>query len=699
MKAKRVESDGNEPIGKGQDNTYSGDLASCAGVMIDPNLDDTTEGLTRTLIGFKVVDLSQATGKIILRTGNQATGRLSGNYQVEVAAGAKVWLKDAVIAPFNDPGNTHVWPGIKCLGDATIVLEGENTVMGFSFSSGIYIKKGKTLTIRGDGSLNVKGAFGSAAIGGCYSRSGVDNEDKCGNIVIDGGVITATKTQWYGEYAAAIGSSACTGGSGYDSSYPGQGCGDITIRGGTITAVGSNESAAIGAGCGTTCGNITVEPGVERIVVQWDHLKVADPIGKGGDISGHPSSCGTVTLNGIEDYEDEVINVSDGLLSNKMTKRTCYRDWDGDLSTLNRDITIRHDMAIFGSTDAEYDITINDGVAVKLCDASITRFKKAGLTCNGDVTLVLAGNNAIEVTKNDTSSSDQTMPAIRVPFGSSVTIDGNGSLVAKNASRSSAPAIGEKPYEPSGGGSIYIIGGSVTAYGGSASAAIGASDYRDSNEYTRLEIGPDVVKVVAAAPAGPFWNGQAYVEFKHSDLIGPESGCRPASQGGGFSIDSSLSVVGSETEMPYYDTTATYLVRTVAPDGDVCINAAIQEWATESGASIGGAWNATDVATGVANAFRYAFAPTEAEVEEIAESGMIDIAFDDDGSVVILTPEIRNDDVFKLSVVASDEPDGTGNAQQYPLQRDGCTAIDESSIPGESVNRRFYKVIAVPRAQ
>ncbi|MBQ7189572.1 MAG: hypothetical protein IJR99_09185 [Kiritimatiellae bacterium] len=685
-----MQSDGNEPIGKGQSNPYSENgVASCVGVMIDPDIDDTTEYLTRTLVGYSEVDLSQATGKIILRNGNRATGRLSGNYQVEVAAGAKVWLKDAVIGPENDPNNSHIWPGIKCLGDATIVLEGANSVMGFDFISGIYVKKGYTLTIQGEGSLSVGGALRSAAIGGCSSRAGVDNEDSCGNIVIEGGVINATKTQWFGEYAAAIGSSTCTSGSGYNADYPGQGCGDITIRGGTITAYGANESAAIGAGCGTSCGNIMIEPGVEKLVVQWDHLKVANPIGKGGDVSGHPSSCGTVTLNGIEDYEDEVLNnVSNGLLSNKMTRRTYYQDWDGDLSTLTRDITVRHDLVIFGSSTAEYDITIADGVTVTLDEASITKEKKAGLTCNGDVTVVLAGENAIAVTKNGTDSSDPTMPAIRVPYGSSVTIDGDGSLVAQNTYRSLAAAIGENRYATAGGGSISIVGGTVTAYGGSGSSAIGSSDYSDANAYTRVAIGPDVVKVVAAAPTGPFWNGSTYVEYTYADLIGPESGCRPVSQGGGFSIDSSLLVTDTEAELPYYDTTTTYLVRTLAHDVNASASAAIQAWAAASGASLSGAWDATD-ANGVPNVLRYAF--DKADDDSFAGAVIIGFETDGEGAVAIQTlPVVNGKDVFTFTIVASDNVDGTGNVAEYPLavdDPDGITIIAEEYNPN-----RFFRV-------
>ena len=680
------------PIGAG----YLGD---CSGVSIDESLFSESEDANSIRIfPLQDVDLSAATRKITLRNGDCATGTLAGDYQVEIAAGARVWLRNATIQPVTtgEGSSNYKWPGIKCLGDATIVLEGVNIVKGFAWHSGIYIKKNKTLTITGEGTLNVNGGFGSAAIGGCFSRSGVDSEDTCGNIVIEGGTINVDKTTWYSDYAPAIGASAATSDGSNSSAqdgYPGQGCGDITIRGGSLTVVGANKSAAIGAGCGTTCGNITIEPGVEKLGVQWDHTNVADPIGKGGNISGQSSSCGTVTLTGMEDYEDDILNnVGNGMVSNKMKKRTYYQDWDGDLSTLSRNITVRHDMAIFGSftassTSADYDITIADGVTVTLDGASITKFKNAGLTCDGDVTLILRGENTIDVTKDDTSSSDPTMPAIRVPFGSSLTIDGTGTLVAKNAYGSSSAAIGENPYEPSGGGSIYIVGGTVTAYGGfTSTAAIGASRIAGNNQYTRLAIGPGVVKVVAICPSGYYYTGE-YIQNDHSGLIGPESARRPDSQGGGFSIDPSLVAVDTEMELPYYDTTQTYLVRTLAPDR---IGAAFDAWKAEQnaqGANLSGAWDATD-ANGVANAFRYVFDRADA-----AFAGVVIIGFEADGAgaVAIQTqPIVNGKEFFTFTIVASDNADGTGNVMEYPLSVDdpeGITIIEEEYNP-----HRFFRV-------
>ena len=355
------------------------------------------------------------------------------------------------------------------------------------------------------------------------------------------------------------------------------------------------------------------------------------------------------------------------------------------------------------STEAPYDITIADGVTVTLDDASITKHKSgsycnAGLTCSGNVTLILEGESTITVACEETSSiQDQTtQPAIRVPFGSSLTITGTGTLVASNAYYSCATAIGEKPYVVSGGGSISILGGTVIAYGGSGAAAIGASDVTDSNEYTSLVIGPDVVKVVAVCKPTRYVNNGVYVYRDHSYLIGPESARRPDGQGGAFSIDSSLTNLDTEVEIPFYDDSMTCLVRTLVHSADIqtpeaVVASAYDAWAAgknAQGAHLSGAWNAAD-ANGVANVFRYAF--DMADDADFTENDIIlDFATDGNGLVAIQTlPVVNGKGLFSFTIVASDNADGTGNVAEYPLSLDeeGITYIDEEYNPS-----RFFRV-------
>ena len=99
-----------------------------------------------------------------------------------------------------------------------------------------------------------------------------------------------------------------------------------------------------------------------------------------------------------------------------------------------------------------------------------------------------------------------------------------------------------------------------------------------------------------------------------------------------------------------------------------------------------GAWNDTD-ANGVANVFRYAFnKPTGAFTDPV----LLDIAFNEQGKAVILTPPLVNTDGFTFTIGASDNVDGTGNAASYPLNASGETVIDET---GKTT--RFFRLRAV----
>lgn len=171
------------------------------------------------------VDLSTLTGSYVAKDGDVLTGELGENVQIWIDEDATVTLKDVNI---NGDGTwtSGSYAGITCQGNAEIVLVGENTVKGFNeYYPGINVPYGSTLTINGEGSLNVSSNGRGAGIGGG------DGND-CGNIVIQGGTITATG----GKQAAGIGG-------GYMAK-----CGDIEISGGTITATGGEGAAGIGTG-------------------------------------------------------------------------------------------------------------------------------------------------------------------------------------------------------------------------------------------------------------------------------------------------------------------------------------------------------------------------------------------------------------------------------------------------------------------
>ena len=173
---------------------------------------------------------------------------------------------------------------IACSGDATIILMGDNTVSAAVNKAAIKIGgSGTTLTITGSGSLTAQGGGGSAGIGTDRNGSG-------GNIVINGGTVTATG----GNYGAGIGTGLAQQATNT--------CGDITINGGTVTATGGgNYGAGIGTGfsfsASNTCGNITIGTGVTSVTATKGNSS-PNSIGKGYAIGGGTQTCGTITIGG-----------------------------------------------------------------------------------------------------------------------------------------------------------------------------------------------------------------------------------------------------------------------------------------------------------------------------------------------------------------------------------------------------------------
>ena len=229
------------------------------------------------------VVLSALTANYEAQNGDILTGTLTGStqpYQVSIADGATVILQDATIN--GDNNGSCLWAGITCAGDATIILNGTNIVKGFHENHpGIQVASGKTLIIRGAGSLTAStfddGSYDSygAGIGGA-------RDINCGNIEIQGGNVTAKG----GLYAAGIGGGGC------DS--VGSNCGTITISGGTVVATSATMGCGIGCGWAGDCGIITISDG--NVTATGGY---AGPgIGSTGNCSGITISGGTVTATG-----------------------------------------------------------------------------------------------------------------------------------------------------------------------------------------------------------------------------------------------------------------------------------------------------------------------------------------------------------------------------------------------------------------
>ena len=296
------------------------------------------------VVAPKVTDLGTIKADYVAGDKETLYGTLDANVKISIAEGATVTLDGLTINGVNDAN--YNWAGITCLGDATIILkEGSvNSVMGFyETAPGIFIPEGKTLVIKGEGSLtastyiadpndiytygygagigggrdvscgNIEIQGGNiVANGGMFAAGigtgGIENENStnCGTIKISGGSVVATSK----DFGAGIGcgySGICdiitisggtveaTGGyagPGIGSTVGDSKCGDITISGGTVTATTSNSAPGIGSSIEpSVCGNITISGGTVTAIGKG----YSPGIGAGGSwFKG--GSCGNITI-------------------------------------------------------------------------------------------------------------------------------------------------------------------------------------------------------------------------------------------------------------------------------------------------------------------------------------------------------------------------------------------------------------------
>ncbi|MBR2886719.1 MAG: InlB B-repeat-containing protein, partial [Bacteroidales bacterium] len=470
------------------------------------------------------VDLSEVTSNTLTVTDGQIlTGTLGGHCNITIADGASITLSNATISLASN--FSFQYAGLTCLGNATIILEGENSVKGFYNSyPGIYVPKDATLTIKGSGKLDAKGEMNGCGIGGQFSTKA---EHASGNIVIESGTINATG----GFQAAGI------GGAGNLTS------GNITIKGGTVTAQGGEYAPGIGSGKSNTAGNITITKDVVKVTsIRGEYAPYC--IG-----AADKGKCGTITLGDFttdESIEGESVTFTPSLKSynvaleanggsgemasvtllpglpthipqNAFTRSgykfigwntekdgsgtsfanaefvtdistpgstlTLYAQWyQGDmvdLSTLTGNYEAKNNDILTGTLKGNYKITIKDGATVTLHGVTIEgendeNYAWAGITCLGDATINL-------VAKNIVKGFDSEYPGIYVPENKTLTIKGTGALDASSNGIAAGIGAGSNKIPC---GNIVIESGTIKATGGNGAAGIGGGRYSSCGDIT-----------------------------------------------------------------------------------------------------------------------------------------------------------------------------------------------------------------------
>ena len=201
---------------------------------------------------------------------------------VSIANGATVTLSGTTI----DSGDNCSHPVLGCLGDGTILLAKDTDIAlqvgDSSFASGIYVPKGKTVTLGGEGSLYIDAlnSYG-AAIGGAYDSNAGKGID-CGTIIIEGGIIDVDA----GYEGAGIGSGSNAT------------CDGIIIRGGFIKqSRGGDWAAGIGCGMNGICGDILISAGsIGGKFESWFYDGAVGGDYVAGIGCGEISTCGDITI-------------------------------------------------------------------------------------------------------------------------------------------------------------------------------------------------------------------------------------------------------------------------------------------------------------------------------------------------------------------------------------------------------------------
>ena len=213
-------------------------------------------------------------GVLTVKTGTELT--ISTNNVTELPANgrivigsnveANITLADLNIKPA-DSSTSDGYSGIDLCNGATLDItlqSGSSNVINGGISStagtpapGIHVPEGSTLTITGNGSLEVNGAYDdtnapAVGIGGMGSSS--DAGGACGNVLILGGTITVHGGTSSTRSSVDIGGGASDTGKGGD-------CNTVII----LTSVNNGEALTIGGGKGLSSNNGSDGAGIKPI--------------------------------------------------------------------------------------------------------------------------------------------------------------------------------------------------------------------------------------------------------------------------------------------------------------------------------------------------------------------------------------------------------------------------------------------------
>lgn len=410
------------------------------------------------------VEFDEVNKVLIVKSGNVTVSMKEGvtetTQSIEVAGNNVGLVIDSLT--INAPKQA-----IKINSDAsvTLTLEGTSTLTGgdgYAAVEPVYesTEKMASLTIEGDGTLNVTGGTDSAGIGGSKKTLGV-----YGNITIKSGVINANSgnhSGWTG--AAAIGSSdnPANGTSTGSYKYVDSPWGVITIDGGTVTARADYIGAGIGGGNHCDSGVVVINGGT------------VDAQGHTGIGCGYGSS--RYSGNGGDKgpgYYYAGVTITGGTVLAR---------------ALDADDTNFSGAGIGGGEYSDAKITITGGnVTAYGANSKVSSWHHGGAGIGGGY----LGNSTITIGGS----------AVVDAYGGGAAAGiGSGSTPNNNPDRGSSRRNGAITCD---GTTVEIAGGSVTAHGGNkGGAGIGSG------------VGADKVKITISDGIIKAWGGASDKENK-----------------------------------------------------------------------------------------------------------------------------------------------------------------------------------------
>lgn len=211
-------------------------------------------------------------------------------------------------------------------------------------------------------------------------------------------------------------------------------------------------------------GKIMMKGGSGEAVEKWVIVLPQDALGEGepgSACAANNTYTGTrpaIPAIGMNQYYPEGIAFTVNTTTNVIS-----------LGNVTTDTIIGDGITILGTLAANVKVSIADGATVTLDGVTINgandqNCQWAGLNCLGDATLILKGTNNVKGFFGD-------HPAIIVPTGKTLTIQGSGSLNA--SSNGEAAGIGSGCNQ-NNCGNIVIQSGTITAIGTRYGAGIGS---------------------------------------------------------------------------------------------------------------------------------------------------------------------------------------------------------------------------------